>query len=579
MEGLADLTGHPPMPPKWTLGFLNSQWKCTESELKDIVQTYRAKHIPLDGFILDFDWKAWGEDNYGEWRWNSTSGPGNFDPDKFPDGASGRLAKDLLKQGVHLSGILKPRILIYKQGSTTDLQQAAAYADQHRLWYPSEPAYEDYFTHRAARDLDFRLPETRTWIWQHLQPAFDAGMQGWWNDEADDTELLDKSDFVFDNYQFFSMGQMLYEGQRSHSNLRVWSLNRNFYPGAQRFGYAAWSGDIDTGFASMQNQAVRMLAALNLGEPHWSMDTGGFEGHPTPEVYARWMQFAAFVPIFRVHGDKYEKRQPWVYGPNAEAAATQAIRLRYELMPYIYSAERHTYETGIGIVRPLLWVFPLDPNAAAQVNEWMFGDGLLVAPVFEHDAKQRSLYLPSGKWYEYFTGEKFAGGYNVIVNIDSKTWNDLPLFIRDGSIVATQPTQDYTNQSAVTEITLDIFPADKASNFVYYDDDGATYSYEKGRFYRQEIHALRSAQTDSVKLSAPTGTFRPSLLTYLIRVHGRAAHIVTLNEKPLKFQPSDHFPGAGRKLSWTAAHDRFGPVTLVRINAQLPSELVLQNTP
>jgi len=125
---LSILTGRPPLPPKWSLGFLNSQWGSTEAELKQIADTYRAKHIPVDAFILDFDWKAWGEDHYGEWRWNSTSAPGNFNPNQFPDGASGLFSKQMAAEGIHIAGILKPRILLYKPGSTTEMLEPAAYA-------------------------------------------------------------------------------------------------------------------------------------------------------------------------------------------------------------------------------------------------------------------------------------------------------------------------------------------------------------------------------------------------------------------------------------------------------------------
>jgi alpha-glucosidase (family GH31 glycosyl hydrolase) len=252
---------------------------------------------------------------------------------KFPDGASGDFAKELRSEGIKLAGILKPRILLYKKGSTSEMHEAAAYAQAHDLWYPDEPMSTDYFTGRPTRDLDFSKAETRSWYWKHLEPAFDAGMLGWWNDEADNAGVGGGRTFTFDNFQFLNMERALYDGQRGHSNLRVWSLNRNYYLGAQRYGYAEWSGDIQSGFQSMQYQRMRMLATLDAGEPHWSMDTGGFFGHPTPENYARWIEFATFVPIDRVHGDKGEKRQPWVYGPVAEAAATKAIRLRYELLP------------------------------------------------------------------------------------------------------------------------------------------------------------------------------------------------------------------------------------------------------
>jgi hypothetical protein len=182
---------------------------------------------------------------------------------------------------------------ITPSGTVTDKPtKAAAYATEHNLWYPNEVRGNDYFTHRPAANIDFGNPEARRWFWEHLEPAFRAGMTGWWSDEADrDGENL------FNNFQFLNMGRSLYDGQRSISTERVWSINRNYYAGALRYGYAEWSGDINTGFQSMAYQRKRMIATLNLGEPEWSMDTGGYNGHPTPENYARWMEFGAFVPF------------------------------------------------------------------------------------------------------------------------------------------------------------------------------------------------------------------------------------------------------------------------------------------
>ncbi len=566
ISSFSSLTGRPPMPPKWTLGFINSQWGVSETELRQIASTYRAKHIPVDGFILDFDWKAWGEDNYGEWRWNSTSTPESQSANKFPNGASGQLAKDLLSEGIHLSGILKPRILLYKLGSTTEMHEAAAYAEAHDLWVPNTKGYIDYFVGRPARDLDFSKPEARSWFWQHLEPAFDAGMVGWWNDEADNTN----------NFQFLNMGRALYDGQRSHSNVRVWSLNRNYYLGAQRYGYAEWSGDIQTGFETMAHQRMRMLATLDAGEPHWSMDTGGFFGHPTAENYARWMEFAAFVPIDRVHGDNGEKRQPWVYGPVAEAAATKALRLRYSLLPYIYSYERVTTETGVGPVRPLFWAFPDDPKLANEGSSWMFGDALLVSPVVVAGETQHSLYLPSGVWYDYCRGTRIDGGKTISYAVDGKTWQDIPLFVRAGSIIASQTPQESTNQQPVAEITLDVFPTADRARFTYYDDDGNSYAYEQGNYYRQEIEAATSGATTRLSIEKATGSFVPAVHTWLIQVHGsKAAQVVTVNSKPLAKS------GAGRSeglesSGWTVGQDKFGPVTAIRIPAQQASSIEIR---
>jgi len=362
------LSGPAPMPPKWSLGFMNSEWGTDQKEIKDIVATYRQKQIPLDAFIMDFDFKAWGEDDFGEFRWNSTNAAGNVGGNKFPDGASGRFAADMAKEGVKLVGIMKPRVLI--KNTKGEPTQAAKEIDTNHWWLPNHPPYNEYFSHRPANDLNFSIPAARKWYWKHSEPLFKSGIVGWWNDEADDN---------FPTLGHFEMQQSLYEGQRSISDLRVFSLNRNFYLGAQRYGNAVWSGDIGTGYGIMSEQRGRMLTMLGLAQPHWSMDTGGFGGHPAPDVYARWMQFASLVPIMRVHGFFDEQRQPWIYGPVAEKAAAEAIRWRYSMIPSFYSWEREAHETGVGIVRPMQWEFPDDPWCANRVSQWMLGDGLLVS--------------------------------------------------------------------------------------------------------------------------------------------------------------------------------------------------------
>ncbi len=558
MAGLALLTGRPPMPPKWSLGFLNSQWVSTEDEWRRVADTYAAKNIPVSGFIFDFDWKAWGEDNYGEWRWNSTSGEGNSGPNKFPEGASGKFAADMLAKGIHLSGILKPRILMKRgDGKATE---AADYATAHNFWYPNEVRGNDYFTHRPAANIDFGNPEARKWFWEHLEPTFRAGITGWWNDEADQD-----GQNVFNNFQFMNMARSIYDGQRSISSERVWTINRNYYPGALRYGYAEWSGDIATGFQSMAYQRKRMIATLNVGEPEWSMDTGGYNGHPTPENYARWMEFGAFVPIFRVHGGSNQKRQPWAYEPVAEEAAKHAIRLRYDLLPYIYSNARVTTETGIGIVRPLLWEFPDDERCADEARGWMFGDALFVSPIVERGLPAHSFYLPAGKWFDYASGKPVTGGRDMSVPVDSTTWQDIPIYVREGSILATQPEGTGNDLSPKTPLLLDIFPSDtRPAKFVVYDDDGHTYSYEKGDFFRQEVIAKRSGASTEIVLNAATGAFKPNFPNYILRLHELAGSVTSGGAALKKFAAESAFRSS-TEAGWFSTVDRFGPVTELRL--------------
>jgi len=549
---LAQLSGHAPLFPKWALGFMNSQWGIDQKELLGITDTYRAKHIPIDNFIFDFDWKAWGQDNYGEFRWNAT---------KFPDGPNGKLKAELDRRGLHMSGIMKPRIHV----DTAE----GRYATAHDLWVSGKPASTDYFSFKPVRDIDFDVPAARAWFFNDaLKHSFDTGMVGWWNDEADDTDS---------NTQFMNMQRAIYDGQRAYSPLRVWSINRNFWLGSQRYAYGLWSGDILTGFASMAGQRQRMLSAINLGAMEWGMDGGGFVGHPSDENYARWIEFGAFTPIFRVHGTSGEKRQPWHYGPVAEKAATKAIRLRYALIPYIYASEHANHVRGVGMVRPLIFDYPDDPQVRNDVDAWMFGDNLLVSPVVEQGQSVKHIYLPAGRWVDWFKGTVYQGGRTIDYPIDSTHWADIPLFIRDGAIIPTQPAMDYVGQHPVAVLEVDVFPSGALSYFDYYDDDGKTYAYEHGDFFAQRLSTQRHADELVFNIDAPSGTFKPALKYYLVKIHGDAATSVAAEQGALKHDASFQALRDSDSEGWATGSDRYGPVTWVRLAAGVAQQVTLRS--
>ncbi len=535
---LAQLSGHAPLFPKWASGFINSQWGIDEKEFRQIVATYREKHIPLDAFTFDFDWKDWGKD-WGEFSWN---------PVKFPDGPSGKLKADMDALGVRMTGIMKPRVHV----DTIE----GRYATAHDLWLPGEKASPDYFSHLMVKDIDFDHPAARAWWWNpQLQHSFETGIVGWWNDEADTTQS---------NTQFLNMQRATYDGQRAHSPLRVWSLNRDFWLGAQRYAYGLWSGDIKTGFASMAAQRPRMLSAIALGEMQWGMDGGGFEGHPSDENYARWIEFGAFTPVFRVHGTQNEKRQPWVYGPVAEAAATKAIRLRYALMPYIYSYQHRASTQGVGLVQPLAFVWPHDTQARNDVQSWLFGDWLLVSPVVAQGQTSKRIYLPAGDWIDWWSGKHYAGGQSVDYAVDAKTWADIPLFVLAGAIIPTQPVMDWTSEHPVATVDVDVFPAATATHFAYYDDDGETYGYQHGEYFAQRLTTHKAGDTVSFSVAAPEGSYQPALRHYLVRVHGIAAQTV---DGALKRYATPAALAAADGEGWSTASDRYGALTVLKLDA------------
>ena len=547
---LAKISGPAPLFPKWAMGFTNSQWGIDEKELLDIVKTYRAKHIPLDNFTLDFDWKAWGQGDYGEFRWN---------PQKFPDGPSGKLAKMLGAEGVHLTGIMKPRIHV----DTVE----GRYATAHDLWIAGEKPFQDYFSHKLVKRVDFDKPETRRWFGElAMKYGFDEGIAGWWNDEADE---------IGSDTQFLNMERSLYDAQRAVSDKRVWSINRNFWLGAQRYAYGLWSGDIDTGFASMAAQRTRMLSAIEVGEMKWGMDGGGFNGHPSDENYARWIEFGAFTPIFRVHGTFGEKRQPWRYGPVAEAAATQAIRLRYALIPYIYAYQHADYAHGVGLVRPLAFDWPHDPNVRNDVDAWLFGQWLLVSPVVEQDQTSKRIYLPAGTWTDWFSGKTYAGGQTIEYPVDARTWRDIPLFIRAGAIIPTQPVMDYVGQHPVTKVTVQVFPSAHATHFDYYDDDGETYAYEKGAYFLQRLATQRDGGSVTFRTEAPSGTYRPALRHWLVNVHGIDAQAVRTKGGTLRHYATPAALESATGEGWARGHDRYGAFTLLKLDAGAARDVTL----
>ena len=568
MRGVADISGHPPMMPKWALGFMNSQYGTTEEEVTRIIDTYRAKQIPIDGFILDFDWKAWGEDDYGEWRWNSTYGAGNVNPDLYPNGASGQFARAMRDRGIKLAGIFKPRILLENTDGSPTI--AAKYAADHDLFIPGQKPYDEYFSNRPARDIDFSKPLARTWFWDHMLPAYRAGIDYFWNDEADVN-----GEYFFPNFQHLNMARAMYDGARSASDQRVWSLSRNFYLGAQRYAYAEWSGDVVTGFDTMSWQAPRMLSIVALGEPHWSMDTGGFHGHPSPENYARWVEFSAFVPIMRVHGTWNEHRQPWVYGAQAEADAKAAIELRYRLIPYMYAYEHEAHETGLGIVRPLFWDFPEDtPNTPYITDEWMFGEAFLVAPIFAEGQAHRSIYLPRGEWIDYFRGQRYHGPMTLVYKVDPDTWADIPLFVRSGAIIPSQDVQPYVGERPVNRVYVDAFPAATETSFTYYDDDGSTYADEKGAFYQQRLSTIADGNSVRFDAAAPSGTLKPPLREYEVRLHEIGAGTVTINGAPAhRYGSLDELERATGE-GWATGTDLYGEVTFVKISSGVEKHVV-----
>lgn len=568
MSGFTEITGKSPMLPKWSLGFMNFEWGTDQAEMTDMVDTYRAKNIPLDAYGLDYDWKRYGETNYGEFTWNTSN---------FPDSSTTAFKDDMDAKGVKMIGITKPRIVTRDAGGNRTTQYNDAEAGGY--WYPGHSEYSDYFIPVLVRSIDPYNAGLRSWYWDQSVDAYNKGIVGWWNDETDKVSS-GAAQWWFGNFSTTHLSQAMYEGQRAYTDQRVWQTARTFYPGAQRYATTLWSGDIGAQFhkgekvdwaSGMQEQRTVMLSSINNGQPKWGMDAGGFnpsDSNPSPELYARWLQFSALTPVFRVHGNLNHQRQPWYYGNTAEEAAKGAIQLRYSLVPYMYAYERSAYDTGLGLVRPLLFDYPNDSAVSNYTQAWMFGDYLLAAPVVDQNQTVKDIYLPAGTWIDYFRGTTYTGGQTIKYPINAETWSDIPLFVKKGAIIPSQKPQDYIGQDPVTAIDVDVFADSSATSFTYYEDDGSTYDYENGSHFQQSMTAQdNGAGGVSFQLSAKSGTYTPEVQSYMVKIHGRAGTGVTSNGTALTPYADLAALQAAAGEGWATGKDIYGNVTYVKVAA------------
>lgn len=571
---LVGVSGRAVMFPRWASGFTNSQWGIDQHELINIVDGYRAREIPIDNFAIDFDWKAWGENNFGEFRWNEKK----FAAALLPPDDSDNLKNLMARRQIKITGIMKPRIIRCTiPGRLLPMTDQARSAQRAGVWYPGETRMVDYVYQQYAVLINFNLAAGRRWYWRQTwrHHAMETGLSGFWNDEADG----------FNNFFFMHMQQSLYQGQRELYDQRVWSINRNFYLGSQRYAYGTWSGDIPPGFASMAHQALRMQSVIGLGQAQWSMDAGNW-GPPTPEQYVRWLQFGALIPLFRVHAPhKGTRLQPWLFGFRAQEMAVGAIRFRYQLAPYVYALQRHLYDTGIGVVRSMAMAFPDEPECRDLPHQWMFGPSFLAAPILKAMGRKhgestvREIYLPRGNWIDFFRGGEVAGGRKITYHLNADSWNDLPLFVRSGSIVPMAEPVPSLGYSPLVSVRIEVFPDSRNCSTVIYDDDGSTYAYERGESCLQRIDCTDGSDGIKLRIVGCTGPYRSTIQQYLIRVHGKAAGAVTVNGGLVRSSSTEQELSEGYRLrGWTISRSVHGPCTVIKVPAMAREDLLVHLT-
>ncbi len=501
IKGYRFLTGKAVMLPLWAFGFIQSQERYeSQQELLDIVKEYRERNIGLDCIVLD--WCSWKGNLWGQ---------KTLDPERFP--SPEEMMDELHRQNAHLMISLWPNMNEASDNYNEFFEKG--------LLLPASNIYDAF--RQEARELYWK---------QAREGLFDKGIDAWWCDssepftpewghlvepEASATyhEFVKEASSYIPAEKCNSYGlvhaRTMYEGQRqTGSPKRVVNLTRSVYTGAQRYGVIAWSGDISANWQVFKNQIVAGLNFCVTGLPYWTLDIGAFfvkrgkqwfwngdydkgtDDLSYRELFARWFQMGAFLPIFRSHGTDV-RREVWNFGEPGEMfydAIVAMNQLRYRLLPYIYSCAGAVWHDDATIMRMLAFDFVSDEVACEIDDQYLFGDSILVCPVTQpmyyvkdskpvNKEKKRRVYLPAGAdWYDFWTDEFYKGGQWI--DADAPI-DRIPLFIKEGSIIPMTEVLTSTSQLKEAPIMLHIYAKDAADGKVY-EDSGNGYSYEHGEY-------------------------------------------------------------------------------------------------
>jgi alpha-glucosidase len=546
IERYTELTGRPPLPPLWALGFQQSRYSyMSAAEVKSIASRMRSERLPADVIYMDIDYQ-------------DRNRPFTTNPQTFPDVPG--LAADLRGMGFHLIAI-------------TDMHIAAA-ADQGYKPYDSGMA-GDHFIKDLSGSLyvgevwpgpsvfpDFTRSETRDWWGGLYQDFLSDGIAGFWNDmnepavfkTASKTMPLDNLHRIAEpgfaartathaeihNIYGMENSRATYDGlRRLAPDERAYVLTRASFAGGQRYA-ATWTGDNTSSWNHLK-LSVSMLLNLGLsGFAYSGADVGGFVGAPSADLMTRWIEIAAFTPYFRAHSAKdTPRKEPWVDGPRHTDIRRKFIDERYRLLPYFYALADENSRSGAPLMRPVFYEFPqMLESPCDQSTTFLLGEALLVMP--SPDLESPAPYqgcLPRGVWYDYWSGKKVsspaagngdAQRLNITPNITS-----LPVFIRAGSIIPRQPLVQSTAETPAGPLTLDVYPGENCHGILYWDD-GHSMAFKHDGYLRQRIRCTRRLDELDVQFEAREGQFKPWWHQLAVRIHDwHGAVVARLDGKPV----------------------------------------------
>ncbi len=528
LRSYTQLTGTMNLPPLWGLGFQQCRWSYTpDTEVLDVATKFRHRNIPLDVIYLDIDYM----DGYKVFTWH----PENFSNPK-------KLTSDLKKMGIHTMVIIDPGIKTEKGYTVYD----EGVKNNYFLKYPDGKLYEGEVWPGLCHFPDFTDPEVRDWWGKQFKVLVDAGVTGFWNDMNEiavwgkdvppivrmNGEGNPVSYAEMKNVYGMQMARATYEGTKKLlHNMRPLVLTRSGFAGLQRYT-AIWTGDNHATDEHMM-LGIRLVSSLGLsGVPFAGYDVGGFNGDATPELYARWVSMGTFSPFFRAHSAIGTKRaEPWSFGERAEQIAKRFIRLRYNILPYIYSLFYEAAKSGMPLQRSLVIDYPSDERTFyyKYENQYLFGPSFLIAPSKSTD-KTVEVFLPQGVWYGFFDGKEYTGNSEPIV----KCPLDKPaVFVKESAVIPVQRQVMNTSEQGSDTLEVHIYKGSRSNSFTYYEDDGISYDYLQNKKYIRTIRY--NPESKQITFDKVTGDFSSKFKYIRLQLHhfGDEIKKVTVNGKTI----------------------------------------------
>ena len=517
------MTGHVPLFPEWAYGFFQSKDRYdSQDKILSVAAEYRSRHIPLDAIVQDWFW--WKQGGKGDPIFNShyTDVPAEL--------------KTLHDEHVHAMisawAVMDPTAENFKQ-----IVQKGFDVPRGQIYDPTNPAAADFFWNQFVGKLF-----TQGWdaFWLDSSEPEEGGPYG------GDTILRDKQLHIGSGLEYTNVFPLEHtedvaqRWKQTNSAKRVFILSRSAFMGQQRVGATVWSGDVYSNWWALRRQVPAGLNFALSGYPYWTTDIGGY--HPTAivadtaayqELYARWFEYGAFCPVFRTHGHR-DNNELWTYD-QVFPALVAIDRLRYRLLPYVYSLAWKVTSEDYTIQRPLVMDFREDPATWEIGDQFMFGPSILVSPVLTQHATSRSVYLPAGTgWYDFWTGDRTAGGAAITAQAPL---DRIPLNVRAGSILPLGPAIEYAGQ-ATDPIELRVYPGANG-DFTLYEDEGDSYRYQQGARGTIPIHWDDAAR--KLSIGARQGSFAgmPAGHTFNVVIvsggHGTGGEATAAPDKSIQY--------------------------------------------